>query len=246
MDQPPQHPYARPMPDDFAPMPPDDERYETLSEREERIRMEAAVIARAREEIAAGLGIDGDAFDAWLDQLEHDEDAPFPVPNPGAACTAPPLTRRAPQGHGLPCRRAGDEGRTQALCSSGCRACCEGELAEAAWRPQTDTGRALHLPAQPCPSWLQAHDLRRLLHPIRGGARHRGQCDGGRCADPGGVPAWHREARTPLASVARRSATRPRLLPAPRCGNRGPVNWACPRPAQRTPPHEQHEARDQP
>ena len=76
------------MPADFAPTPLDEELPETQSEREERIRMEAAVIARAREEIAAGLGIDGDAFDAWLDQLEHDEDAPFPVPNP--AQPAPP------------------------------------------------------------------------------------------------------------------------------------------------------------
>ena len=78
MDQPPQHPYAYPMPSDLAIMPPDDERHETSSEREERIRIEAAVIARAREEIAAGRGIDGDTFDAWLDQLEHEEDAPFP------------------------------------------------------------------------------------------------------------------------------------------------------------------------
>ena len=66
------------MQDDIAPTPLDDERLETPSERAERIRMEAAVIARAREQIAAGQCIDGDALDAWFEALEHDENAPFP------------------------------------------------------------------------------------------------------------------------------------------------------------------------
>lgn len=69
------------MPDDLTAAPFETGWSETLAGREERIRTEAEVIARAREEIAAGLGIDGDAFDAWLGQLEHDEDAPFPQPN---------------------------------------------------------------------------------------------------------------------------------------------------------------------
>ena len=66
------------MPADFAPTPSDEELPETPSEREERIRWEAAVIARAREEVAAGQYIDGDALDAWFEALERDENAPFP------------------------------------------------------------------------------------------------------------------------------------------------------------------------
>lgn len=68
------------MPADFAPTSPDEELPETQSEREERIRWEAAVIARARKEIAAGQYIDGDALDAWFEALEHNVDAPFPQP----------------------------------------------------------------------------------------------------------------------------------------------------------------------
>ena len=52
---------------------------ETTAERERRIRLEAALIARARLEIQAGQGIDDDALDAWLDRLDHDENAPVPV-----------------------------------------------------------------------------------------------------------------------------------------------------------------------
>ena len=73
------------MPADFAPTPSDEGLPETPSERAERIRMEAAVIARAREEIAAGQYIDGDALDAWFEALEHDVDAPFPQPVEGQA-----------------------------------------------------------------------------------------------------------------------------------------------------------------
>lgn len=57
---------------------PEEDQPETPAEKEGRIRWEASVIARAREEIAAGLCIDGDAFDTWLDQFAQDEDAPFP------------------------------------------------------------------------------------------------------------------------------------------------------------------------
>ena len=62
------------------PMTPLDEKPETPSEREERIRMEAEVIAQARAEVAAGLYIDGDDLFAWFDALEQDENAPFPEP----------------------------------------------------------------------------------------------------------------------------------------------------------------------
>jgi hypothetical protein len=52
----------------------------------ERIRREAAVIAEARAEIAAGHGIDDDALEAWLDALDHDENTPLP--------TLAPIVRR--------------------------------------------------------------------------------------------------------------------------------------------------------
>jgi len=74
------HLYAGIMPADFTPTSPDEELPETTSDREERIRWEAAVIARAREQAAAGDVIDGDALDAWFEALEHDENAPFPTP----------------------------------------------------------------------------------------------------------------------------------------------------------------------
>lgn len=59
---------------------PDEDQPETPAEQEERIRWEAAVIARAREQAAAGDVIDGDALFAWFDALEEDENAPFPEP----------------------------------------------------------------------------------------------------------------------------------------------------------------------
>jgi len=68
------------MPDDFAVTPPDDERPETPSERAERITLEAAVLARAREQVAAGQVIDGEALFAWFDALEQDENVLFPAP----------------------------------------------------------------------------------------------------------------------------------------------------------------------
>ena len=80
MDRPPPHFYAGFMSADFAPTSPDEDPPETGSEREDRIRWEAAVIARAQEQVAAGDVIDGDALDAWFEALEHDVDAPFPQP----------------------------------------------------------------------------------------------------------------------------------------------------------------------
>jgi len=57
---------------------------ETPEELTTRLSHEAAVIAQAEAEIAAGLVIDGDDLDAWLDQLDIDPDAPMPQPRPRA------------------------------------------------------------------------------------------------------------------------------------------------------------------
>ena len=62
-------------------MPRDDGRPETPAEREERVRREAAVIAEARADVAAGNGIEDDALEAWLDSLDRDENAPIPTPS---------------------------------------------------------------------------------------------------------------------------------------------------------------------
>jgi len=80
MDQPQPHPYAPAMPDDFAATPPDDERPEAPSERAGRITLEAVVLARAREQVATGQVIDGEAFFAWFDALEQDGNALLPAP----------------------------------------------------------------------------------------------------------------------------------------------------------------------
>jgi len=53
---------------------------ETPEEREARVHREAVIIARGRADIDAGLGIELDALEAWLERLEIDENAPLPVP----------------------------------------------------------------------------------------------------------------------------------------------------------------------
>jgi predicted transcriptional regulator len=53
---------------------------ETEEARAARIRREAALIAQAHADIDAGLGIEEEELEAWLDQLEIDEDAPLPTP----------------------------------------------------------------------------------------------------------------------------------------------------------------------
>ncbi len=53
---------------------------ETSVERDSRIKREAALIAKAHAEIEAGLGIELDDLEAWLDALETDENTPLPVP----------------------------------------------------------------------------------------------------------------------------------------------------------------------
>lgn len=60
------------------PMP---QRPETLAEQAARIRHEAAVIAKGHADITAGLGVEDDELEAWLDRLDHDENAPLPVPD---------------------------------------------------------------------------------------------------------------------------------------------------------------------
>jgi predicted transcriptional regulator len=52
---------------------------ETSEERDVRIRYEAGVIAQGEADIAAGLGVDDETFEAWLDALEKDEGALLPV-----------------------------------------------------------------------------------------------------------------------------------------------------------------------
>jgi len=66
-------PMPRPHP---APRP------ETPAEAATRRRDEAALLARAEAELDAGLGIGEAAFEAWLDALNHDPDAPPPVRSP--------------------------------------------------------------------------------------------------------------------------------------------------------------------
>ena len=58
------------------------QRDESQAERHNRVRSEAAVIARARAEIAAGEGISEEALGRWLDELDRDADAPLPVSQP--------------------------------------------------------------------------------------------------------------------------------------------------------------------
>ncbi len=57
---------------------------ETAEQRETRIRREMALVAKAHAEIDAGLGIGDDDVEAWLDQLDIDENAPMPVPDSAA------------------------------------------------------------------------------------------------------------------------------------------------------------------
>jgi hypothetical protein len=49
---------------------------ETPAERAQRVQWEAGEIERARQEIAAGQGIDDDVLEAWLDALDCDPNTP--------------------------------------------------------------------------------------------------------------------------------------------------------------------------
>jgi predicted transcriptional regulator len=53
---------------------------ETPAERDERVRMINARIAAGQAEIDAGLGLDWDDVEAWLNLLDTDPDAPMPKP----------------------------------------------------------------------------------------------------------------------------------------------------------------------
>jgi hypothetical protein len=66
--------YRPSVPDPLAPTP-----GETSVERAERLRREAAVIARGHADIEAGFGVEDDDLEAWLDRLELDENAPPPI-----------------------------------------------------------------------------------------------------------------------------------------------------------------------
>jgi predicted transcriptional regulator len=58
---------------------------ETEEARAARIRREAALIAQAHADIDAGLGIEEEELEAWLDQLEIDENTPLPAPKAQAS-----------------------------------------------------------------------------------------------------------------------------------------------------------------
>ncbi|HTX50812.1 MAG TPA: hypothetical protein VME40_15650 [Caulobacteraceae bacterium] len=58
---------------------------ETPAERAARLRREAVEIELAEKELAAGLGIDDAALEAWFDELDRDPDAPVPTLAPSSA-----------------------------------------------------------------------------------------------------------------------------------------------------------------
>ena len=64
----------------FPPRRPD-----TKAERHARIDREEEVIAKADADIDAGLGVGLDEAEVWLNTLDHDPDAPLPVPRGGPA-----------------------------------------------------------------------------------------------------------------------------------------------------------------
>lgn len=55
-------------------------RPETAGERIARMAREEAIIAKAEADIDAGLGIEDDDVEAWLDLLDQDPEAPLPSP----------------------------------------------------------------------------------------------------------------------------------------------------------------------
>ncbi len=60
-------------------------RPETEADRLGRIEREEAIIAKAEADIDAGLGIEDDDLEAWLDALDHHPDAPLPSPRSSPA-----------------------------------------------------------------------------------------------------------------------------------------------------------------
>lgn len=55
---------------------------ETAADRAARIEREAAAIAQARAEIAAGQGIEDADLESWLDRLDDNADVPLPAHRP--------------------------------------------------------------------------------------------------------------------------------------------------------------------
>ncbi len=53
--------------------------------RHSRIKREEAIIAKAEADIDAGLGIEDDEVEAWLDALDHNPGTPLPSPRNGPA-----------------------------------------------------------------------------------------------------------------------------------------------------------------
>jgi hypothetical protein len=53
---------------------------ESATGRQERLEREAAMIAEARADVAAGLVVDGAAVEAWIDSIGTDEELPVPLP----------------------------------------------------------------------------------------------------------------------------------------------------------------------
>lgn len=78
------NPYSRSMAMGWAPDHVSPPRSESEIERESRVRREAEMIAQGRADIDAGLGIEDDALEDWLDALDRDEDIPLPSPGGSA------------------------------------------------------------------------------------------------------------------------------------------------------------------
>jgi hypothetical protein len=75
-------PYSLGMVMEFFQDPGRAPRRETPAEREARIQREREIIAAGHAQIESGNCIDDDdALEAWLDELDRDEDAPPPLPS---------------------------------------------------------------------------------------------------------------------------------------------------------------------
>jgi predicted transcriptional regulator len=61
-------------------MPGDNARFESVPEAQRRLVQEAEMIAEARAELDAGLYVDADEVDAWIDSIGTDHELP-PPPN---------------------------------------------------------------------------------------------------------------------------------------------------------------------
>jgi predicted transcriptional regulator len=66
---------------DDAPLPDDTmqaDRRESATEKRRRLAREAEMIAEARAELQAGLFVDGDEVEAWLDSIGTGHELPMP------------------------------------------------------------------------------------------------------------------------------------------------------------------------